>query len=75
MESSDLYEYFHATAMKTATELFLEGVALTKQRRLIQIIHLSYTPLPTLGYIFSGYGNVLERKKFVVSIQADSHLS
>lgn len=71
MESSDLHEYLHATAMKTAIELFLEGVALTQQRRLIQVIHLSYTPLPTLGYIFSGYGNdVLECKKFVVSIQA-----
>lgn len=70
MESSDLYEYFHVTAMKTVTKLFLEGVSLTKQRCLIQVIYLSYIPLPTLDYIFSGYGNdVLECKTFVVSIQ------
>lgn len=57
--------YFHVTAMKTVTELFLEGVALAKQRHLIQVIYLSYTPLPNLGYNFSGYGNdVLEYKKF-----------
>lgn len=57
--------------MTTATELSLEGVALAKQRHLVQVIHLSYTPLPTLDYNFSGYGNdVLECKKFVVPIQA-----
>lgn len=49
--------------MKTVTELFL-GVALAKQRRLIQVTYLSYTPLPTLDYNFSGFGNdVLECKK------------
>lgn len=56
--------------MKTATELFL-GVALAKQRHLIQVTYLSYTPLPTLDYNFSGFGNdVLGCKKLIVSIQA-----